>query len=167
MRGFWLALLTISVVNPAGADWLADAWSNPKNGTPAISFNAAGVVSVVLPEEVLAQAQATGLNTEGAVSAFLGRYAPPMCSSLIDMNVPHSHLKVDLLIQHAIGLGDADTSTQEQAADALNHALKSQAAGSVPHINRAFVIDRKPISLSIDYSPDHEAHCVELPDVNF
>jgi hypothetical protein len=167
MRGFWLALLMVSVVNPVEADWLADAWSSQKDGTAAINFNASGVVTVVLPEAILAQARATGLSIEGAVGAFLGRYAPPMCSSLIDMTVPHANLKVDLLIEHPIALGDADVTTQEGAADALNHALKSQPKGSVPHINRAFVVDRKPLSLSIDYVPGQKAHCVEPPDVNF
>jgi len=169
MRGFWLALLTaVSVVNPAGAGWLADAWSGHTSGVPAINFTATGAVGVVLPEDVLAQARATGLSVEGAVSVFLGRYAPPVCSSLIDMNVPHPHLKVDLRIEHPITLGDADAATQEGMAHALNHALKSQSTGSVPHIKRAFVVDSKPLSLSIDYVPDHTAHCAETPpDVNF
>jgi hypothetical protein len=167
MRSFWLALLAVSVVNPAGADWLADAWSGDQNGTPAINFNTTGPVTVVLPEGVLAQARATGLSIEGAVSAFLGRYAPPMCSTLIDMNVPHSNLKVDLLVEHPVALNDADAATHEDAAAALNHALKSQPTGSVPRIARAFVVDREPLSLSIDYVPDHKAHCVESPDANF
>jgi len=167
MRGFWLALVAVSVVNPAGADWLADAWSNHKSGTPAINFNATGTITVVLPEEVLAQARATGLSIEGAVNALLGRYAPPMCSSLIDMNVPHANLKVDLLIEHPVALKDADAPTQEGAADALNHALKSQGTGSVPHIERVFVVDREPQRLSIDYVPEHQAHCVEPADRNF
>jgi hypothetical protein len=167
MRGFWLALLAVSVVNPAGADWLADAWSNHENGTPAINFSGTGVVTIVLPEELLAQARATGLSTEGAVSAFLGRYAPHMCSSLIDMNVPHANLKVDLLLERPVALKDADAATQEDAADTLNRALKSPPTGSVPRIQRVFVVDPKPLSLSIDYAPDHQVHCVEPPDANF
>jgi hypothetical protein len=167
MRGFWLALIAVSVVNPARADWLSEAWSNHDNGTAAINFDAKGAVTVVLPEEVLVQARATGLSVEGAVSAFLGRYAPPLCSTLIDMNVPHANLKVDLLIEHPVALKDADAPTQEDAADALNHALKSQASASVPHIERVFVVDRSPLSLSIDYTPDYKAHCVEPSDASF
>jgi len=167
MRGFWLALLTVSVVNPARADWLGDAWSNRENGTPAINFNAKGVVSVVLPEEVLSQAHATGLSTEGAVGAFLGRYAPSLCSTLVDMNVPHSNLKVELQLEHPLALKDADAAIQEDAANALNHALKSQTTASVPHIQRVFVVDRTPLGLSIDYAPDHKAHCAEPQDANF
>ena len=167
MRSFWLALLAVSVVDPAGADWLADAWSGHQNGTPAINFNATGPVTVVLPEEVLAQARASGLSVEGAVSAFLGRYAPSVCSTLIDMNVPHADLKVDLLIEHPVALNDADAATQEDAAAALNHALKSQTTGSVPRIARVFIVDRKPLSLSIDYVPDHKARCMDSPDANF
>jgi hypothetical protein len=167
MRGFWLALLAVSVVNPAGADWLADAWSNHEIGTPAINFSGTGVVTVVLPEEVLAQAHATGLSTEGAVSAFLGRYAPPICSSLINMNVPHANLKVDIFLEHPVALKDADAATQEDAADALNRALESRPTGSVPRIQRLFVVDRDPLSLSVDYTPDHPVHCVEPQDANF
>jgi hypothetical protein len=167
MRGFWLVLLAVSVVSPAGADWLGDAWSNHENGTPAINFNAKGAVTIVLPEGVLTQARATGLSVEGAVSAFLGRYAPSLCSTLIDMNVPHSNLKVDLMVEHPVALKDADAPTQEDAADALNHALKSPATRSVPHIERVFVVDPTPLSLSIDYAPDRKAHCVEPPDANF
>jgi hypothetical protein len=166
MRGFWLVLLTVAVVDPAGADWLSEVWSSAKHGTPAISFNITGVVTVVLPEEVLEQARATGLSTENAVGAFLGRYAPPMCSTLVDMNVPHSNLKVDLLLERAVAPGDVDAPTQEAAAIALNHALKSQPTGSIPHIKRVFVVDQKPIALSIDFAPEHEAHCVEPPDHN-
>jgi hypothetical protein len=170
MRGFWLALLTVSVVGPAGADWLADVWSNDtirKNGNPAISLNATGAVTVVLPEAALAHARAAGLSVESAVSAFLGRYAPSMCSSPIDMNVPHSNLKVDLLIERLVAFGDADAATQEAAATALNHLLKSPGTGSVPHVDKAFIVDQKPISLSIDYVPDNQGHCGKSPDANF
>ena len=167
MRGFWLALLAVSIVNPARADWLADAWSNHENGTPAINFSRTGPVTVVLPEEIVAQARATGLSTEGAVSAFLGRYAPPICSSLIDMNVPHANLKVDFLLEHPVALEDADAATQEDAAEALNRALKSPSTRSVPRIQRLFVVDAKPLSLSIGYAPDHKVRCVEPPVANF
>jgi hypothetical protein len=170
MRGFWLALLTIAAVNSARADWLADAWSDDashRRGTPAISFNATGVVTVVLPEAVLAQAKATGLSVESAVGAFLGRYAPGMCSSLLDMSVPHKDLKVDLLVERPVAADNLDAATQEDAAAALNHSLKSPATKSVPHINNVFIVDRKPLNLSIDYAPDHKVHCVERPDVNF
>jgi hypothetical protein len=167
MRGFWLALLAVSIVNPARADWLADAWSNHESGTPAIIFSRTGVVTVVLPEELVAQARATGLSTEGAVSAFLGRYAPPICSGLIDMNLPHANLKVDFLLEHPVALKDADAATQEDAAEALNRALKSPPTGSIPRIQRVFVVDPKPLSLSIGYAPDHQVHCVEPPVANF
>ena len=171
MRGFWLALLTLLVVNPASADWLKDAWSDGPNATygiPTITFDTTGVVTVMLPEAMLAQAQAAGLSTEDAVVAFLGRYAPAMCSSAINMNVPHSHLKVDLLVERPVALRDADAATQDEAAAALNQALKFPATRSIPHIDRVFVVDPKPLSLSIDYAPDHKAHCMESrPDQNF
>jgi hypothetical protein len=167
MRGFWLALLAVLIANPAGADWLADAWSSHENGTPAINFSRTGVVTIVLPEELVAQARATGLSTEGTVSAFLGRYAPPICSSLIDMNVPHANLKVDFLLEHPVAFKDADAATQEDAAEVLNRELKSSPTGSVPRIQRLFVVDPKPLSLSIGYAPDHQVRCVEPPVANF
>jgi hypothetical protein len=171
MRGFWLALLSVIVVHPASADWLASAWPEtavPKNGNPAITFNANGAVTLVLPEAVLGEAQAAGLSTERAVGAFLGRYAPRTCSSLLDMTVPHANLRVDLLIEHPVVLDAVDQATQEEAATTLNHALKSQQTrGSVPRIQRAFIVDQKPVRLSIDYAPDLEVHCAEPPDAMF
>jgi hypothetical protein len=170
MRGFWLALLSVIAVHPASADWLASAWPEnavPKNGNPAITFNAAGAVTLVLPEAVLGEAHATGLSTEQAVSAFLGRYAPRTCSSLLDMTVPHTNLRVDLLIERPIALDAVDEATQEEAATTLNHALKSVTRGSVPHIDRVFIVDQKPVSLSIDYVPDRKVHCAEPPNVLF
>jgi hypothetical protein len=170
MRGFSSVLLALGLVNPANADWLAEAWpddASPRHGTPAITIIGTGAVSVVLPAEVLADAPAAGLSTEAAVSAFLGRYAPRMCSSLIDMNVPHQKLKVDLRVQRLVAQEDIDGGTQEDAASALNHVLKSPGAGSVPRIRRAFVVDQKRLSLSIDYAPDHKVNCVEPPDTNF
>jgi hypothetical protein len=170
MRGFWLALLSVIAVHPASADWLASAWPEnavPKNGNPAITFNAAGAVTLVLPEAVLGEAQAAGLSTEQAVSAFLGRYAPRTCSSLLDMTVPHTNLRVDLLIERPIALDAVDEATQEEAATTLNHALKSVTRGSVPHIDRVFIVDQKPVSLSIDYVPDREVRCAEPPNVLF
>lgn len=164
MRGSWLTLLAVAVASPASADWLADVWSNDvsyNNGYPAITFNTTGVVTVALPEAVLAQARGAGLGVEAAVSAFLGRYAPRMCTTLIDMTVPHPNLKVDLLVEHSVQIDAADPAVQEQAATALNNALKSPGTKSVPRINRAFVVDQRPLSLSINYVPGDEVHCVE------
>ena len=170
MRRFWLALLLVIVVHPASADWLASAWpekADPKNGNPAITFNTTGAVTLVLPEAVLGEAQAAGLSTERAVGAFLGRYAPRTCSSLLDMTVPHANLRVDLLIERPVAPDAVDQATQEEAATTLNHALKSQTRGSVPHVERAFIVDQKGLRLSIDYAPDLKVHCVEPPDAMF
>jgi hypothetical protein len=170
MRGFWLALLSVIVVNPASADWLASAWPEnaiPKNGNPAITFNSAGGVTLVLPEAVLGEAQAAGLSTESAVSAFLARYAPRTCSNLFDMTVPHANLRVNLLIERAVAADAVDEATQEAAATALNHALKGATRRSVPHLDRVFIVDPQPLSLSIDYVPDQKVHCGEPPDLLF
>jgi hypothetical protein len=170
MRGFCLALLSVIAVQPASADWLTSAWPQdalPKNGSPAITFNATGGVTLVLPEAVLGEAHAAGLSTERAVRAFLGRYAPRTCSSLLDMTVPHADLRVDLLIERPVALDALDETTQEEAATTLNHTLKNQMRGSVPRIERAFIVDQKPLSLSIDYAPGQQVHCAEPPDAMF
>ena len=168
MRGFWLALLSVIAVTPANADWLANAWPEiPKNGNPAMTFSATGTVTLVLPQAVLGEAQAAGLNIERAVSAFLGRYAPRTCSNLLDMTVPHTNLRVDLLIERPVALDNIDGSAQEDAATALNHALKNLARGPVPHIDKAFIVDQKPLSLAIDYVPEQKVRCLEPPDAIF
>jgi hypothetical protein len=172
MRRMWSALLTLtllpSVAGIAHADWLAGAWpadAGARHGSPAITLNRSGAVGLVLPDAVLAEAQAAGLSTEGAVRAFLARYAPGMCSDLLDMTVPHAKLTVNLMIQRPVALSDLDGATQEDAAAALNHALKSGQKSSVPHIDGAFVVDRRRLSLSIDYAPDHAVRCIEPPDL--
>jgi hypothetical protein len=170
MRGFWLALLSVIAVHPANADWLARAWPEntvPKNGNPAITFNATGTVTLVLPEAVLGEAQAAGVSTEHAVGAFLDRYAPRTCSTLLDMTVPHTNLRVDLLIERPVAPDAIDEVTQEDAANTLNHALKGQTRGSLPRIERAFIVDQKPLSLSIDYVPEKKVHCAEPPKALF
>ena len=170
MRGLWLVLLSVIAVTPAKADWLANAWPEdaiPKNGSPAITFNATGTVTLVLPEAMLGEAQAAGLSIERAVSAFLGRYAPKTCSNLLDMTVPHTNLRVDLLIERPVAPDNLDDSAQDDATAALNHALKNLASGRVPHIDRAFIVDQKPLSLAIDYVPEQAVHCAEPPNAIF
>ena len=172
MRSIWCALVAATMAVPAHADWLAGAWpadSQARNGSPAITLNRSGAVALVLPEGVLAQALAEGVSTESAVRAFLARYAPRLCSGLIDMNVPHQALRVDLMIQRPVSLEEMDGATQEDAAAALNQSLTSTSAkpGVVPHIDKAFVVDRKRLTVSIDYAPDRAVRCIEPPDVLF
>jgi hypothetical protein len=170
MRGFWLVLLSAIAITPANADWLANAWPEdaiPKNGNPAITFSATGTITLVLPQALLGEAHAAGLSVERAVGAFLGRYAPKTCSNLLDMTVPHTNLRVDLLIERPVALNGIDGSAQEDAAAALNHALRNMARGPVPHIDRAFIVDQKPLSHAIDYIPEQSVHCAEPPDAIF
>jgi hypothetical protein len=170
MRSIWCALVAAAVAVPAHADWLAGAWptdSQAPNGSPAITLNRSGAVALVLPDWVLAQAQAEGVSTESAVRAFLGRYAARLCSGLLDMNVPHRALQVDLTIQRPVSLGEMDAATQDDAAAALNQSLTSARPGAVPHIDNASVVDRERLTLSIDYAPDRAARCIEPPDVIF
>ena len=170
MRSIWCALVAAAVAVPAHADWLAGAWpadSQAPNGSPAITLNRSGAVAVVLPDAVLAQAQAEGVSTEGAVRAFLGRYAARLCSGLIDMNVPHPTLQVDLVIQRPVSLDEMDAATQDDAAAALNQSLTTAKPGTAPHVDTAFVVDRKRLTLSIDYAPDRASRCIDPPDVIF
>jgi len=170
MRAFWLALLSVIAVHPASADWLTRAWPEnavTNNGNPGITFNATGTVTLVLPDAVLGEAQAAGVSTEHAVGAFLGRYAPRACSTLLDMTVPHTNLRVDLLIEHPVAPDAIDEATQEDAANTLNHALKGQTRRSLPRLERAFIVDQKRLSLSIDYVPDEKVHCVEPANAVF
>jgi len=170
MRGFWLVFLSVIAFTPANADWLANAWPEdviPKNGNPAITFGATGTITLVLPQAVLGEAQAAGLSVERAVSAFLGRYAPKTCSNLLDMTIPHTNLRVDVLIERPVALDSIDGPAQEDAATALNHALSNMTRGPVPHIDRAFIVDQKPLSLAIDYVPEQRVHCAEPPDAIF
>ena len=83
------------------------------------------------------------------------------------MTVPHTNLRVDLLIERPVALNGIDGSAQEDAAAALNHALRNMARGPVPHIDRAFIVDQKPLSLAIDYVPEQSVHCAEPPDAIF
>jgi DNA-binding GntR family transcriptional regulator len=66
-----------------------------------------------------------------------------------------------------VALDALDETTQEEAATTLNHTLKNQMRGSVPRIERAFIVDQKPLSLSIDYAPGQQVHCAEPPDAVF
>jgi hypothetical protein len=170
-RLLWLTVIGLGLATPANADWLATVWpntTNSKTGNPAITLSA-DAVYVVLPEPVLAEAVAAGLTLEGAVGAFLGRYAPKMCSSLLDMSAVHSHLKVELRVQRSAAMRSLDTSTQEDAAVTLNEALKrqEQTLRTLPHLEKAFVVDRQGLTLSIDYVPEKTTKCVVPPDVVF
>jgi len=172
MRAFWFAFLVVGLAGPARADWLTAMWrgdADARNGSPAITLNAAGAVAAVLPEAVLAEARATGLTIEDTVGAFLARYAPKMCSSLLDMNAPHPNLKVDLFIQRPVALDSMDGSTQEDVAAALNQALKApmSKAGSIPRIKNVFMVGQSSLALSIDYAPEKKVDCVESPDAIF
>jgi DNA-binding GntR family transcriptional regulator len=83
------------------------------------------------------------------------------------MTVPHANLRVNLLIERPVAADAVDEATQEAAATALNHALKGATRRSVPHLDRVFIVDQQPLSLSIDYVPDQKVHCGEPPDLLF
>jgi len=141
----------------ASADWLA--WSSDApNGSPAITLNANGAVVVTLSDTTLAAAAASGLAEAAAVRTFLARWAPHLCSAIMDMNAPHPGLAVDLLIEHQVALEDFDQSTLGSAADLLNERLHA-GPRAVPRIERAFAVDPHRRSMVIDYAPEKPIKC--------
>jgi hypothetical protein len=157
----------VALAVPARADWLATVWpktADAKNGNPAITVNADAVI-VVLPETVLAEAHTAGLSVPDTVRTFLARYAPRMCSSVLDMSSAHHELKVELRVQRPTAFEAMDTATQDAAALALNQTVGR--SSTVPRIDRAFVVDKDGVVLSIDYVPEKIANCVAPPDPIF
>src|SRR5260370_17084125 len=100
------------------ADWLEQAWSAEsvaRTGTPAITLGASAVL-LVLPAATLAAAHAAGVSTPEAVRLFVGRYGQ-RCSAGLDLDRPHPHLRVQLLLQTPVPLEDAGERRQGQILD--------------------------------------------------
>ena len=128
------ALLLLARSGATRAEWLGDVWSDEwvaQHGSPSITVGRGGDVTVVLPQEALARAQAEGDTHAGAVRAFLGRYAPKMCSHLMNFNEPHKGLRVAL-------------------------SVAAPVARSVPF----FVVSPGHEDLTIDYAPETPVHCI-------
>ena len=166
-----LLAICLSLIGTARADWLTTVWPktpDTTNGNPAITLNADAVI-VVLPEAVLEQAHSAGLSVAGAVGSFLARYAPKMCSSVLDMSAAHRQLRVELRVQRPAALEALDEATQNAAALALNRVMGRSELRStaVPRIDKAFVVDKDGLTLSIDYVPEKISNCVVPPDAIF
>lgn len=143
-----IALLVKAVIivsfSSASADWIDDALRKEMvrlYGNPSITLHASEGVSITLPSETLATALRSGLTTRQAVAQFLGRFGPKHCSDVIDMNIPHPNMKVEVRI------------LQEKPL-----RLSERLAG----LRKAFEVrvDEAATEVMIDYVPEKTAKCV-------
>ncbi|HEX9489831.1 MAG TPA: hypothetical protein VF930_06070 [Stellaceae bacterium] len=143
------------------ADWLEQAWSAEsvaRTGTPAITLGASAVL-LVLPAATLAAAHAAGVSTPEAVRLFVGRYGQ-RCSAGLDLDRPHPHLRVQLLLQTPVALEDAGERVQGEILDALESAKTKP----LPRVERLFAVTDAPAEVFIDYVPQRHARCVRPGD---
>jgi hypothetical protein len=181
MRRFSVVLavpVLLSLLTPAEADWLEDAWSSKVtalHGTPAITVHPDGV-SVVLPAATLDQALAEhGLTQADVLRAFLNRYGP-QCSHVLNLNAARPNLKVELQIEAAMLPSDASAATLDEMTTAMetvevpsapNDGAKIKAKdrrAQIPHIAQAFRTLPERSQFSIDYAPEKIVHCVAPED---
>jgi hypothetical protein len=105
-----LMLAALLVPTAAHAGWLEDSWSDETTsriGSPAITVHGDGSVAVVLQSELLSR---HGLDASVAAKLFLEHYGPRQCSDLLDLNVAHQSLRVDLYVERS----DATLSTVDR-----------------------------------------------------
>ena len=114
--------------------WLR--WNDEARGHPAITWNATTGIHVAMPEGMIAEAIALGKTKEQAVTAFLDRYAPGMCTDMADMSVAHDRLTVHVHLQ-------------------------KQDDRFLPV--RMFIMDDEVQDFVVTYAPDSPAHCID-PD---
>jgi hypothetical protein len=155
-----LVLATAVGTGVARADWLGDTWSKESvmNGDPAIGITDS-VIRVVLPSATLDQAYAEGLSTEDVLGAFLDRYGQ-RCSHLIDLNVPHRDLKVELWLQNRTRL--EDVSNKDDVLAALRDAYRAQRPDDETPL--LFVVSPVHFDYTIDYVPARRVRCVAPGD---
>ena len=107
-----LAMAMFAVAGGATApSWVERAWDrndNPGIGLPSITYRAIEggdpEVSIVLPNQVIADSVDGGTPVEELARQFLSRWAPSTCSSIIDMTVPHPGLRVEVRVQESFPL---------------------------------------------------------------
>jgi hypothetical protein len=152
-----VALAALAETRIAHADWLDDAWSEDSvrvNGNPAITIRS-DFIYVVLPTATLRQAYDEGVTMEDALRAFVGRYGQ-RCSSLIDLNVPHPHLKIRLSWQGQARLNEI--AEKDEALAALRDAYLRQRIGdNVPSL---FTVSPGHLDFTIDYVPTNRVRCI-------
>ena len=127
-----LGTLTIAWTGSAlsSEGWLR--W-NAKRGYPSITFNSTGL-HVTLPEGLVAEATALGKSREQVVVLFLNRYAPGVCTDMVNMQVSQTNLTVHLRLMHEL----------EQF---------------LPH--HLFVVDDDEQDVVVNYAPKQPLNCIE------
>ncbi|HWI27751.1 MAG TPA: hypothetical protein VN668_12330 [Stellaceae bacterium] len=147
-------LMLISV--PAYADWVDRAWDQhavEENRMPAITLGETGVL-LVLPKETLDEAHQAGLSTPQAAERLLQRYGQH-CASVIDLNQPHPHLKVQLFLERRVDFRSAPPTVKEEIGEAL-----TAKTGQAEAPDTLSVTSDQSSDFFIDYVPDRTAHCV-------
>jgi hypothetical protein len=120
--------------NEQSDGWLR--WNDDARGHPAITLNATTGIHVAMPEGMIAEAIALGKTKEQAVTVFLDRYAPGMCTEVADMLVAHDRLTVHVHMQ-------------------------KQDDRFLPV--RVFVLDDEAQDFVVNYAPGSTTHCID-PD---
>jgi hypothetical protein len=159
-----LLFATLICISTVRADWLDDAWKGEhisRFGPPAITINTAGVV-ILLPEATMVEAQAAGLSPQQAAVAFLSRYGPEMCSSIIDLNEAKPALTITLVLLYRHEPSDAPVETQQKGAAALPESETGRQRRSG---GRGIAFEAAPQEevWTIDYVPTHRARCFAAP----
>ena len=119
----------------AGTALSAEGWLrwNAKRGYPSITFNSTGL-HVTLPEGLVAEATALGKSREQVVVLFLNRYAPGVCTDMVNMQVSQTNLTVHVRLMHEL----------EQF---------------LPH--HLFVVDDDEQDVVVNYAPKQPVNCIE------
>jgi hypothetical protein len=154
------AAVLILISTPAYADWVDRAWDADaveENRIPAITLGPAGVL-LVLPEETLDEARQAGLSTPQAAELLLQRYGQH-CSSIIDLDRPHPHLKVQLFLERRVAFKDAPPEVRGEIGEALTTDSSTAQAPDM-----LSVTSEKSSDFFIDYVPSRTARCVSPGD---
>lgn len=130
----FLSGTTLVSANEQLDGWLR--WNDDARGHPAITLNATTGIHVAMPEGMIAEAIALGKTKEQAVTAFLDRYAPGMCTDMANMSVANDRLTVHVHMQ----------KQDERFLPA-----------------RMFVMEDEAQDFVVNYAPDRPAHCID-PD---
>jgi hypothetical protein len=150
----------ILISTPAYADWVDRAWDAhavEENRSPAITLGSTGVL-LVLPEETLDEAHQAGLSTPQAAEKLLERYGQH-CSSIIDLDRPHPHLKVQLFLARRVGFKNAPPEVRDEIGEALTSDSPTAQAPDL-----LSVTSDKSSDFFIDYVPSRTARCVSPGD---
>jgi hypothetical protein len=111
---FMLMLAALALPTAAHAGWVEESWSDEltsRIGSPAITIHGDGTVAVVVQGELLSQ---YGLAATVAAQTLLEHYGPRQCSDLLDLNVAHDGLQLEVYVARIDGVRsvvDAEPTT--------------------------------------------------------